>query len=481
MKGSVLEVVNVREKRAVKLKDGTLESDDFTELWERISRRTSYRVAFDTDAVVAQAIERIDGMEKIERAKFRLSKDVVTVDSSGVGGGGGIDLGTAESEVVIKVPDVVRELCRRLSLSRATIVRILKGCERLEEVKSNPAVFIDQVADCMNRALYEELTKDTEYAPTGESWLASNFRDRHQEETVAQRVIPVERSVVDMVVCDSGVEEQFAMYLDGRTDVPLFLKLPDWYKIPTPLGNYNPDWAFIRDGDTGRRYYLVRETKGTNDIEKLQWESEGWKIRFGESHYAAIDVDYAFGHDPVALMEPSRHGAIVSPFSPLDLSDDATAGERFVTHLPVYSLQAAAGYLGAGHEVEVDAQGWVDVSGIKGLGRVDDSMFVGQVLGRSMEPQIPDGSLCAFRRLGAGTRQGKIVLAQHHDIDDPDTGASYTVKRYASARRSSAEEIIGTIELQPVNPDFEPLVITPTPGDDVRVIAELVAVLGAES
>ena len=299
------QIVNVRNKKAIKLKDSVLDSDDFKELWERISPRSSYRVAFHADAVVAGAIERIDKMEKIEKAKFRLSKNVVAVDSSGVSGGGGIDLGTVESEAIIKVPDVVRELCRRLPLSRATIVRILKSCERLEDVMANPAVFIDQVADCMNRAVYEELTKDTEYAPTGDSWPASNFRARHQEETVAHRVVPVERSVTDMVVCDSDVEERFALYLDSREDVPLFLKLPDWYKIPTPLGNYNPDWAFIRDGESGRRYHFVRETKGTDDIEKLQWESEGWKIRFGEAHYNAIDVDYAFGHDPGILIEPS--------------------------------------------------------------------------------------------------------------------------------------------------------------------------------
>ncbi|MEK9581246.1 MAG: hypothetical protein VW037_12150, partial [Acidimicrobiaceae bacterium] len=256
--------------------------------------------------VVARAIQRIDQMEEVEKAKFRLSRDVVVVDSDGVGGAGDVDLGAIESASAIKVPDVVRELCRRLPLSRATIVTALKGCSRLEEVRANPAVFIDQVADCINRALFEELTVGIEYTPTGEFWPASNFRDRHQEETLALRVVPVERSVTDMVVCDSDVEEQFAIYLDGRADVPLFLKLPDWYKIPTPLGNYNPDWAFIRVGDSGRRYLLVRETKGTEDIEQLQWESEGWKIRFGEAHYNAIDIDYAFGRIPAALIDPSR-------------------------------------------------------------------------------------------------------------------------------------------------------------------------------
>ena len=472
-------IVNVREKKAVKLNDDVIDSADFAELWERVSRRSSYRVSFDSDAVVARAIERVNGMDRIEKAKFRLSKDLVTVDSSGVGGERSIDLGSVESEAIIKVPDVVRELCRRIPLSRATIVRVLKGCDRIAETKANPAVFVDQVSDCMNRALYEELTEHIEYIPTGDSWPASNFRERHQEETVAPRVVPVKRSVADMVVCDSEVEERFAIYLDNHRDVPLFLKLPDWYKIPTPLGNYNPDWAFIRDGELGRRYHLVRETKGTDDIDRLQWESEGWKIHFGVAHYNAIEIDYAFGHDPAALIEPSHSGAVVIPFPLRGLHDDATHDQRFVTHLPVYSLRAAAGYFGDGHEVDVD--GWVDVSGAKDLGRVDESMFISQVLGRSMEQQIPDGSYCVFRRLGAGTRQGKIVLAQHRDIADPDTGGSYTVKRYARVEESSSGKIIRTLELQPLNPDFNSIRLTPEAEDEVQIIAELIAVLGAES
>jgi len=466
-------IVNVRDKKPVKLKDEVLDSPEFDQLWQRISRLTSYRLAFDTDAVVEDAIERINGMPVVEKAKFHLSKNEVTIGTGGVGGGGGIDLGTVESEAAIKVPDVVRELCRRLPLSRATIVRILRGCSRVDDVKANPAVFIDQVTDCVSRALYGELSETIEYTPSGGSFPASMFRDRHQDETVAPRVVPVNRSVVDMVVCDSEVEQNFAVYLDGRNDVPLFLKLPEWYKIPTPLGNYNPDWAFVRDRESDRRYYLVRETKGGSDIEKLRWESEGWKIRCGEAHYEAIDVDYAFGHDPVKLIEPSGVAPVV-PIRAPRLVDDADPADRFVTHLPVYSLEAAAGYFGDGHDVEVE--GWVEVP--HEVTRIDDSMFVSQVLGRSMEPLIPDASYCIFRRITAGSRQGKVVLVQHHDIADVESGGSYTVKRYESHKQESDGAVVGTIELRPVNPDFDPIVLEPGDEAEVQVIAELVTVLG---
>lgn len=104
--------------------------------------------------------------------------------------------------------------------------------------------------------------------------------------------------------CQSKVEVEFAKALERRSDVPLFLKLPGWFKIDTPLGKYNPDWAFVRRELDGHYLYLVRETKGTDKIENLQWESEGWKIRFGEAHFDSIRVDYAFGEKFEVLIEP---------------------------------------------------------------------------------------------------------------------------------------------------------------------------------
>ena len=95
------------------------------------------------------------------------------------------------------------------------------------------------------------------------------------------------------VICDSEVERQYALDLDARDDVELFLKLPDWFKIDTPIGGYNPDWAIVRRLDSGEKVvYLVRETKGTTDINALRFEGEAWKIEFGRKHFMAIDVDY---------------------------------------------------------------------------------------------------------------------------------------------------------------------------------------------
>jgi type III restriction enzyme len=464
-------IIDLHEKKTIQLEENVLESGPFAELWERISPRTSYHLHFSTDAVVAGAVKRIDAMPTLEPVKFRLSRDVVDMGATGLGGAGAQDRGEVVAESARKIPDVVGELCRRLPLSRATIVRILKECSRLADVKVNAAVFLDQVAEAINEALYDQLADGIVYARSGASWSADLIRERHQEETVAPRVVAVQNSITDHVVCDSEVEERFAEFLDSRPDVPVFLKLPEWFKVPTPLGNYNPDWAFVREEPAGRFLYLVRETKGHADIEKLRFESEGWKIKFGRAHFDAIGVDYAFGEKPELLIVPSE--AKVIPF-PTDRRivppDEVDAAVRFTTHLPVYSLEAAAGYFGGGHDVELE--GWTEVAG-----RLDDAMFVSRVVGRSMEPRILDGSLCVFRRLGPGTRQGKIVLAQHRDIADPETGGSFTVKMYESAKALEDGEVRGSVTLRPLNPDYEAIVLTDVDDEDVVVIAELVEVL----
>jgi len=109
-------------------------------------------------------------------------------------------------------------------------------------------------------------------------------------------------------------------------------------------------------------------------------------------------------------------------------------------------------------------------------------MFVAQVVGKSMEPAIPDGSYCLFAAPVAGTRQGKTVLVQLRDATDPETGERYTVKRYESEKTQDGDSWRhAQITLKPVNPDFQPIVLTDVEEGQVQVIAELIEVLGGES
>lgn len=296
-----------KDKIKLRLKEQVLDDPIFQQLWDKISAKTTYQLKFETNDVVAEAVKRINAMEKLEPIKFRISKTEVSIKADGVGPGDSYDRGTVGVEGARKLPDVVGELSRRLPLSRATVIRILKAIDDLDQVKTNPSVFVDQVEAAVNQALYSEVAKGIVYTPNGnQRWSAELFRTAHQSETVAKPdlVVPTSKSLVDRIVCDSKIEVAFAQFLEQRHDVPLFLKLPHWFKIGTPLGNYNPDWAFIRKHSEGHHLYLVRETKGTDVIENLQWEAEGWKIKFGAAHFHALKVDYYFHRDPNILIEP---------------------------------------------------------------------------------------------------------------------------------------------------------------------------------
>jgi type III restriction enzyme len=294
------------DKIKLQLKEAVLSDPIFQKLWERISRKTTYELRFETGDVVAEAVRRINAMEPLESVKFRVAKVAVDMNASGVVAGDSRDRGTVEVEGAQRLPDVVGELTRRVALSRATIVRILKTIDNLDQVKVNPAVFVDRVGDAINQALYDQATEGIVYTPSGgERWTAELFKSSHQDETVAKPefVVSVQKSITDKIVCDSGVEVRWAEYFEARDDIPLFIKLPGWFLVPTPLGNYNPDWAFVRKDDAGDYLYLVRESKGTDKLEDLQWEAEGWKIKFGTAHFKALNVDYDFHWDPAIAVE----------------------------------------------------------------------------------------------------------------------------------------------------------------------------------
>lgn len=186
-----------------------------------------------------------------------------------------------------------------------------------------------------------------------------------------------------------------------------------------------------------------------------------------------------FGAEWAEQASPGPVATAVAPRPALHLIPNPPEAERFRTYVPVYDLAAAAG--GFSETQTPEPLGWVSLPDRK----LAPDMFVAQVVGRSMEPLIPDGSWCLFRRYTGGSRQGKIVLVQHRDIADPETGGSYTIKRYrrraggaaAAGGAGGEEREPGEIRLEPENPHFPPIVLQDTDAGTIRVLAELVEVL----
>ena len=152
------------------------------------------------------------------------------------------------------------------------------------------------------------------------------------------------------------------------------------------------------------------------------------------------------------------------------------ADARYTDCVPLVPLDAAAGAFGDPQTVpDESAWKWVEVETARSL---RPGMFVARVVGRSMEPRVPDGAYCLFASPVTGTRQGRIVLVQLRDAVDPDTGQRFTVKRYRSERTTDADGWRHVeITLEPVNPDFRPIVLTADEEDSVAVVAELIEVI----
>ena len=153
--------------------------------------------------------------------------------------------------------------------------------------------------------------------------------------------------------------------------------------------------------------------------------------------------------------------------------------ERYVTCVPLVPLKAAAGAFSDPQHVEAEGFEWVAV---ETRHRLRPGMFVAQVVGKSMEPTIPDGAYCLFRAPVEGTRQGKTVLVQLRETSDPETSQRYTVKRYESEKANDGDSWHHTkITLKPVNPAFDSIVLSGADEQQLQVVAELIEVMTNET
>ena len=274
--------------RRLRLKKEVTLAPEFQELWSRIKSKTTYSVEYQTGVLVANAVRAIRAMEKIKPVRVHISEVTIDVARAGVG----TDVIRESGETVVfhgPVPDIIAYLQAETELTRSTIVRILTDSNRLAEFLVNPQKFMDAVSAILKQQLHKLMIDGIKYEQiAGEEYSMRLFEEEEIVSYLNNR-LEVENSVYDAVVYDSEVEREFAQQLDKRADIKLFVKLPDWFKVETPIGTYNPDWAILKHDDTV--LYLVRETKGTKDFEKLR-NIEADKIRCGRKHFETLKVDF---------------------------------------------------------------------------------------------------------------------------------------------------------------------------------------------
>ncbi|OWY73111.1 type III restriction endonuclease subunit R [cyanobacterium TDX16] len=281
-----------KQEGANRLRKEVALSPEFKALWDRIKPKTMYRVEFKTDELVGAAVATIKKMPRIEAARIRVTAGQVGVVRGGVTA---TAISAAEEQVAFgnrPVPDVLAYLQNETELTRSTLVRILKESGRLSEFFVDPQRFMDAVAGILKHELHRLLVDGIKYEKIGgkgpdSEWEMLLFKN---EELINYlTALQVQHSVYEYVVYDSEVEREFARKLDQREDIKVFVKLPNWFEIDTPVGKYNPDWAIVKHD--GQALYLVRETKGTKDFLKLR-TSEADKVRCGQKHFETLGVPF---------------------------------------------------------------------------------------------------------------------------------------------------------------------------------------------
>lgn len=272
---------------------------EFKELWEKINIKTAYYVDFDTNELIEKCIialdkdlrvsdltyyvkkgemERISSKEELEKGEaFKVKETKMDKDYSAV-------------TTTLKY-DLVGKLVDETQLTRKAIVRILKGINpnTFYLFRKNPEEFILNASRIINEQKANMIIEHITYNPIDEKYDANIFTDNTLKGTLGKDTIEVKKHIYDYLKYDSETERKFAEALDTSNEVIVYAKLPRGFFIPTPVGNYNPDWAIVFDEGKVRHIYFIAETKGALNSLKLRTdEIEEAKIHCAREHFKKI-------------------------------------------------------------------------------------------------------------------------------------------------------------------------------------------------
>ena len=295
-----LVVKNAGERTPIKTRQAVLQSAAFKALWDKIKHKTTYRVQFDNEALITTCIQAIKDLPVVTKTRLQWRKADLAIGKGGIG-----TTETASSAPIaleeqdIALPDILTELQDRTQLTRRSLVRILTDSERLDDFKKNPQQFIDLVADSVNRAKRMTLVDGIKYQRIGDdAYYAQELFNQEELTGHLKNMLPVTKAVYEYVAYDSGsVEKEFAKDLEDNEAVKVYAKLPSWFRVPTPLGTYNPDWAVLVEVDGMEKLYFVVETKGSLFDEDLRGKERA-KIKCGKAHFEAL----AIGENPASYL-----------------------------------------------------------------------------------------------------------------------------------------------------------------------------------
>ena len=276
---------------------------EWQELWNKINYKSVYEVDFDSDELIKKAIDAINVRLNVNKMKVRITEGMQKekITSVSINTGESMTDGKTKTETVEDFSpsqieyDLIGEITKSTGLTRKTIVKILMGItpQKFSYFKYLPEEFIRKVSNIINEEKATTVIDGITYHKTDEKFTNDIFTINNVRGELGENAIDVKKSIYDYLVTDSKNEEKFARKLESG-EVTVYAKLPSGFKIPTPVGNYNPDWAIVLDNPSFKYVYFIAETKG--DLSSLQLRDvEKAKIECAKKHFALLsthDVKY---------------------------------------------------------------------------------------------------------------------------------------------------------------------------------------------
>jgi type III restriction enzyme len=275
-------IKNKQKRTTVKYRKGFELDEKFKSIWDKIKYQTTYRVEYDTNELIKKTAKAVYQMPSIRKAVIKTTKTALEFDEAGIVMETKASYATS-LDGIFQIPDVLFYIQERTELTRATILEILKKSGRIGEVLINPQLFLDNTVIAIKDVLAELMIEGIKYEKFGSKEYEMRlfedyeihlndltFKINKKDKTIYSNLVPL----------DSNVEYDFAKECESRDDIEFYFKLPFWFKIKTPIGNYNPDWALIKKNE--KTVYFVAETKSAGQELKI---SEKRKIKCGHAHF----------------------------------------------------------------------------------------------------------------------------------------------------------------------------------------------------
>ncbi|MBE3101233.1 MAG: type III restriction endonuclease subunit R, partial [Firmicutes bacterium] len=290
-----LNIRNNSDKKKIDLNKQVYLDPEFKELWDKIKYKTTYSIDFDSEKLIEECCKEMQQSLSVSSAKLIYTKAALDISAGGVVTEESDRYTVSLENMKQNIPDIIAYLQNETNLTRKTIVEILIRSKTISLFKKNPQKYMEQVSQIISSKMRLMVIDGIKYTKIGEDeyYAQELFENKELTGYLSKNMMESDKSVYQYVVYDSGKEESFAISFEKNKSIKLYAKLPDWFKIATPLGDYNPDWAILIDRNGENKLYFVLETKGNIMFEALR-PSENAKIQCGMKHFKALGNDVIF-------------------------------------------------------------------------------------------------------------------------------------------------------------------------------------------